>query len=199
MKIAFAVFFLAMICSASAQSFCHHLNCPPFTVTETDGSDELRKYPLTWWVSTNVSSFDFNEATSTGFNRLFDYISGANSKSANIPMTTPVTTQVFPGAGPFCASTFVVSFFLPNQFQADGSAPLPTDPTVYISSIPARTLAVESFKGYANWDLIKTQATDLISWMSSQSLPFSPILTVAQYNSPFDIIDRHNEVWYEII
>lgn len=51
------------------------------------------------------------------FMKLFDYISGANSAKAKIPMTAPVLTKVEPGQGPNCESTFTMSFYNPYNYQ----------------------------------------------------------------------------------
>lgn len=49
--------------------------------------------------------------------RLFNYISGSNEGKKKVDMTSPVTVQTTPGQGPACSSDFMVSFFLPFQYQ----------------------------------------------------------------------------------
>ena len=50
---------------------------------------------------------------------LFDYIQGKNNYKQKIEMTAPVITEVSPSDGPFCKSSFVVSFFVPKLNQAN--------------------------------------------------------------------------------
>jgi len=73
--------------------YYHGLDGPKFTNKTIDGIETRYYYPA-YWASTNIDGNDIISATSTGFNRLFDYISGANSKSVKIDMTTPVLTKV---------------------------------------------------------------------------------------------------------
>jgi hypothetical protein len=190
--------FVALVAAADEPRFCHRLNCPEYTLVSSNGSIEIRQYQASWWASTNISAFDLNEAGNIGFHRLFDYISGDNDGNVKIPMTTPVLTEIFPGQGPFCASTFIVSFYVPWAYQ-NGGAPTPTSPDVYLSQLPARQVAVDQFAGFANWDSTRQTASQLASYLNSQKIPYSPLLSLAQYDSPFDIIDRHNEVWYTVL
>lgn len=55
--------------------------------------------------STIVLGTDINEANSIAFNRLFEYISGANEQSITIDMTTPVINYIQPPAGPVSCLT----------------------------------------------------------------------------------------------
>lgn len=49
--------------------------------------------------------------------KLFNYISGANSANAKIEMTAPVLTKIEPGQGPACNSAFTMSFYQPWKYQ----------------------------------------------------------------------------------
>jgi hypothetical protein len=60
---------------------------------------------------------DKDTAMRGAFMKLFEYISGANSQKAKIPMTAPVLTAINPGDGPNCESTFTMSFYNPYTYQ----------------------------------------------------------------------------------
>jgi len=68
------------------------------------------------------------------FMKLFRFISGQNDKGVKVPMTSPVTTLIEPGAGPNCESTFTMAFYIPPSFQEN--TPQPTDSTVSIEERP---------------------------------------------------------------
>lgn len=69
------------------------------------------------WVSTKGTGMEKDAAMRGSFMKLFDYISGANSAKAKIPMTAPVLTKIEPGQGPNCESTFTMSFYNPYNYQ----------------------------------------------------------------------------------
>jgi hypothetical protein len=69
---------------AEGEWFCHGIDCPIYTNFSVD-SLEIRNYEPALWASTNISSINYGEAVTIGFNRLFDYIS-----EAEVDMTAPV-------------------------------------------------------------------------------------------------------------
>merc|ERR1711976_68957 len=155
---------------------------------------EERKYSETHWVSTKVLGMDHKQAVSTGFGRLFKYITGTNEGGVKVPMTAPVTTKVEHGAGPNCESTFTVSFLLGKDFQQ--APPTPTDTTVFTQTLPPFTCYARQFGGF----------TDNETWLSNakelgESVPKEPefhtdFYFTAGYDSPFKLFNRRNEVWF---
>ena len=98
---------------------------------------EIREYPATNWVSSDSQAMEVydSEESRELFMKLFLYISGGNRKAAKIPMTSPVSMEIHPGAGPNCKSNFTMSFYLDPKFQKN--PPKPKDKDVYIESRPA--------------------------------------------------------------
>lgn len=187
--------------------YCHGIDCPAFTNSTITGV-EVRQYDSFLWASTNVSGTSFDDAENIGFDRLFDYISGANSDDAQVDMTSPgktlptiylfsqvfslatcrtVLNQVVPGQGPNCNSTFVVSFFVPYAYQpsVDSSKPPPTpsSPDVYVSTIGPLTVAVSEFGGFASQKEIIARAAAL-----EQAVTTAPGLQASSSDS--------DESWY---
>ena len=127
------------------------------------------------WVSTVVTGVKYDAAVSQGFMRLFHYIQGANSASAQIPMTAPVRVTLTPGDGPFCENNFTVSFFVP--YDGDGVSttqidpPEPTDPEVCIDEDPDGFVAfVWAFGGWTNEEKLIAQAETLGEDLESDGL-----------------------------
>lgn len=200
--------------SSASPWFCHGLDCPPFAVERRGDGYDARVYPGGLrWTSTTVSGSSYDDAVSTGFMRLFRYISGANEGKEKIAMTAPVRVAVAPGDGPFCDSNFTVSFFVPFEAEADveeeedavrgGSArrqrdvPKPTDPDVFESTDETETrVFVGAFGGYADAKRLRREASALARRLEEDGVEVATsAYFYAGYDSPFRPIGRHNEVW----
>eukprot|EP00468_Gymnochlora_sp_CCMP2014_P011727 CAMPEP_0167758082 /NCGR_PEP_ID=MMETSP0110_2-20121227/10275_1 /TAXON_ID=629695 /ORGANISM="Gymnochlora sp., Strain CCMP2014" /LENGTH=201 /DNA_ID=CAMNT_0007644327 /DNA_START=26 /DNA_END=631 /DNA_ORIENTATION=+ len=188
---------------AAPPSYCHGIDCPVFDVKDhvSNGGTELevRHYPSAKWVSTDIMSDNEDTAISTGFMRLFSYISGANVNKEKVDMTSPVMCRVKDvGQGPFCNTTFTVSFFVPFKHQDD--APTPSSEDVYIDIVEERTVAVLQGDGY--WmqaDVLKNVAAAQ-AVLKAKNVGFNTTTyTFAGYDPPFRVFGRHNEVWLDLI
>ncbi|XP_006856039.2 heme-binding protein 2 [Amborella trichopoda] len=182
---------------------CKSIECPSYaTIHEGDGF-EIRRYNFSLWVSTSpIQDVSFVSATRTGFLELFDYIQGKNKYGTKIEMTAPVMTEVFPSSGPFCASEFVVSFYVPGANQADP----PPAQGLQAQKWVKKFAAVRQFGGFVSDYNIGQEASKLHAsllgskWSTaiakSKSHDDKPdVFTVAQYNSPFEFSGRVNEIW----
>lgn len=116
-------------------------------------------------------------------------------------MTAPVITQVSPSDGPFCASSFIVSFYVPKKNQADPPPAAGLD----VQKWGPRLVAVRQFGGFVADESLGEEAAALDAslagskWASAadkarQADPATAYI-VAQYNSPFEFSGRVNEIW----
>ena len=122
------------------------------------------------------------------FDRLFNYI-----RANGIAMTTPVLTQVQAGSSVSCGSNFTTRFYV-----APGPAPPPPPSAddVFIQTVPAMEVYVSTFSGWANEKRVVAQAAQLSEALSKAGIVVSTTTWwTAQYDSPFRLTDRHNEVW----
>jgi hypothetical protein len=124
------------------------LDTAPYNVLRTAEGYEERLYPAQKWVKTQVNDISKDAATSPMFQKLFAFISGQNDKGVQVPMTSPVTTYIQPGAGPNCESTFTMAFYIPPTFQEN--PPKPTDETVSIEERPEIRVFARAFQGPAD-------------------------------------------------
>lgn len=133
----------------------------------------------------------------TGFRRLFKYITGDNREGAKIAMTCPVLTLIQPSAGPFCESTFQVSFMQPWAVQEAGDAPTPNDGDTVVKTTGAATFYVASRGGWAMDDKSATDmAQGLVAALERDGVAVSgDAHFLAGYDPPFRLIRRHNELW----
>lgn len=178
-------------------SFCHDLDCPPFEVLETlpIGNIELRAYPTTTWVSTNVTDTNYDRAVGTGFMRLFKYISGANMGEEKIPMTAPVVVDVVPGPGPTCGTEFTVSFYSPTPTPPD-----PLSKLLTINTYGPASYYVLSYGGWATEAVVLSKAKELADALTSLGKSFdSAAIITAGYDSPFRLLHRHNEIAFAAV
>nr|CAD1843486.1 unnamed protein product [Ananas comosus var. bracteatus] len=179
------------------------IESPQYTVVHAESDFEIRLYRQTAWMSAPTDDISFEKATKIGFHRLFQYIQGANLNSTRLRMTTPVLTSIVPDAGPLGSSAYFVRFYLQVQFQASPPVPLP-ELELHSDKWPSRCVAVRQFSGYArDRNVIKEAEKLAISlskspWANSTEFDGENAYSIAQYNSPFRIIGRVNEVWVDI-
>ncbi|XP_068933367.1 heme-binding protein 2 isoform X2 [Petaurus breviceps papuanus] len=158
------------------------------------GSYEIREYEPAKWVSTSVESMDWDAAVQTGFTKLHNYIQGKNEKEVKIKMTTPVTSYVEPGSGPFCQSTITISLYIPAEHQSD--PPKPSESDVFIEDRAAMTVFVRSFDGFSSAQKNQEQLLTLASILREDGKVFDErVYYTAGYNTPSQLLNRHNEVW----
>ncbi|XP_052781542.1 heme-binding protein 2-like isoform X2 [Mya arenaria] len=170
------------------------LEKPKYKLAEekAEGYEE-RHYEAARWVSTNVQSMSRESAGSTGFRRLFKYITGENKPGIKVDMTAPVATRIVPGAGPNCESSFTVSFYIPPKHQ--DSPPEPTGEGVFIEEFSEMTVYVSSFGGFASEEQWIDEARILSEKLKDKSIHQEFYFT-AGYDSPFKLFNRCNEVWF---
>lgn len=193
----FASLLFTLISAASLKtsdppSFCHGLDCPVYKVTGKMGKYEIRSYEPSKWVGTVMRGDSFTQATDQAFHKLFDYISGANSQNQKIPMAVPVATKVVPLEGNMY--NFTVFFFVPFAYQAN--TPPPNDPEVFVTVLPALTAYADSFSGFESNEDLKDHTEKMKATLTAAGVQYVQDFSfTAEYDSPFKIIGRHNEVW----
>lgn len=182
---------------------CNRIECPNYDLIQSGKDYEIRRYNSSMWMSTApIDDINLYSATRTGFLRLFDYIQGKNGYQEKIEMTAPVITEVKPSDGPFCASSFVVSFYVPKKNQPNP----PPAKGLHVQKWSNTYVAVRQFGGFvADVDVAKEAAALSASiadtkWAAavekSHAADNTTMYTVAGYNSPFEFKDRVNEIWF---
>lgn len=118
-------------------------------------------------------------------------------------MTAPVLTQISPSDGPFCKSSFVVSFYVPKENQANP----PPAKGLHVQKWGPTYVAVRQFGGFVKEDSqVGEEAAALADSISgtlwSKAIDkthegeITTTYSVAQYNSPFEFTHRVNEIWF---
>ncbi|XP_061358150.1 uncharacterized protein LOC133302398 [Gastrolobium bilobum] len=182
---------------------CKRIECPTYDVIQISNGYEIRRYNSTVWISNSpIQDISLVKATRTGFRRLFDYIQGKNNYKQKIEMTAPVLSEVSPSDGPFCESSFVVSFFVPKENQANP----PPAKGLQVQRWKTVYAAVRQFGGFVSDSNVGEEAAALqasiagTEWSSaiekSHKAGHSSVYSVAQYNAPFEYDNRVNEIWF---
>ncbi|XP_077997995.1 heme-binding protein 2-like [Glandiceps talaboti] len=175
--------------------FFSQIETPEFTVIEKNEEleYELREYSAAKWTSTTVEGASYDKAGTTSFWRLFKYIQGNNETGQKIAMTAPVTACVKHGAGPNCESSFTFSFYVPKEHH--DNAPTPKAEEVFQTEHSKRKVFVRSFSGFAKEEQWLTQARKLAEALGDRDDIHKDFFYTAGYDSPFKLMNRHNEVW----
>ncbi len=187
---------------------------PSYEVVSREGEIEIREYAGYAIAETTVEA-PFDEATSTGFRRLFGYISGENGADTEIAMTAPVLTTpdsreiamtapvsvsqsattegetgfVEAGNGPW-----TVRFVLPEDYDAS-TAPAPTSADVRLRDIAPRRVATIRFSGFFGDEAAEANRMRLAAWLDENGLSHAGDWRIAGYNPPWTIpFLRRNEV-----
>jgi hypothetical protein len=168
---------------------------PAYTVLQTIAPNvEVREYGPRMAVETPVQ--DGNDGAA--FERLFRYITGANTTGALISMTAPVaeTPRMIPMTVPVETSgnRDMMRFFLPADVARAG-APAPRDKLVQIVSLPSVTLGVIRYSGWPSAAAREDETRKLRAALAKAGKATTGAPIYFSYDPPFTIPAlRRNEV-----
>lgn len=186
---------------------------PQYEVVLADGDIEVRAYE-TYAVAWTTAPGSFDEAVSTGFQQLFEYITGANVSASDIDMTAPVLTEPQTlKAGAIVAAPegneetdepttltgpgidgWSIGFVLPAGYTAE-TAPVPTGADIVVGEVAARCVASIRFSGMLDAEAGEEERQRLKRWMERRGLGRGGDWQLAGYNPPWTIpMLRRNEV-----
>jgi hypothetical protein len=162
----------------------------PYEVLEKDDGIEVRHYERLVLVTTAMPSG--MEEQRDPFHKLFDYISGKNELTKEIPMTAPVFVEQADN------TSESMSFVLPENYSRE-TAPAPKDPAVQVEELVDYPVASITFNGAFEQDSINTHKNVLEKWVASRGFKQKGAVKAAGYNPPWTIPAlRKNEVWIPI-
>ena len=161
---------------------------PTYKVLSSKNGIEVRDYDEYWVAECHVANVsDLSEASSRAFGRLFNYISGENSASQKIAMTSPV--QQIPAE-----TGWKVSFVVPKDVSL-GEIPVPANSSISIRKVEAGKYAVLQYSGLWNDKKFAAKSAELLNACSASGLSVTGPVSSAVYNPPFmPPFLRRNEV-----
>jgi len=182
---------------------------PQYQVISSNNVYEVRQYQSYIIAETSVSG-TYNEAMSSGFRNIADYIFGNNTSSEKIAMTAPVADDLGKNtASEKIAMTVpvieqgnnqerTISFVMPSKYTLE-TIPKPNTSFVTLREVPATKMAVLRYSWYTNEQRIKEKSDLLLDALQKDGVLVTGQVSSARYNPPFSIpILLRNEVMVEV-
>ena len=160
----------------------------PYERVKNDGHIEIREYDSFVLASTKTSPTPKQDS---GFNNVFNYISGNNSENKKISMTTPVVTYEQD-------NKLVTGFYIAKD-TIDGSIPEPTNHNVYLDEKQSSTYAVIKFRGRWTEDNFNKHDRKLLHYLDDNDYEILSSRFIFRYQPPMvPSIFRRNEIAYQV-
>jgi hypothetical protein len=149
-----------------------------------------------------------DQSGNSGFNELFQYISGNNIEKSKLAMTAPVL-QSEPPSGQRLAMTApvleregargrIMAFVMPIGMKLE-DLPKPASSNVTLRAVPGYKAAVIRFSGWGSAATVKKKTEQLAAFLKRDSLRGAAAPVTAFYNPPWTPpFMRRNEVIIEI-
>lgn len=159
-----------------------------YKVLVKDKNIELREYEEILLASTKTI---LNEKRDSGFNSVFNYISGENDQKQKISMTTPVVSYEDEGK-------LVTGFYVPSKYN-QASVPKPIKDQVFINKFDKSVYAVIRFRGSWTDDNFDKYDNLLKKYILDNNYQTVSNRLVLRYQPPFiPGVFRRNEIAYQI-
>lgn len=181
---------------------------PAFTEVARVGAVEIRTYGARIAAETVVSGSS-EAARNRGFQRLAGYIFGGNTDRSSIAMTAPVALAAdaaAPGRSQNIAMTapvaqgatgqdrWTIQFFMPSEYTL-ATLPVPRDPSVVLTTVPAETYAVLRFSGLGSARTVAEKQAELEAALTGSQWVSAGDPVVWFYDPPWTLPPlRRNEV-----
>jgi len=166
------------------------IETPNYKVIQTLGEVEIREYPQMILAQTKMGSKRYDSSGNTGFRTVANYIFGGNQQQQKIAMTAPVIMNM-------SDTEASMSFVMPSQYQLD-ELPKPNSSAVSLVTQGSMKLAVLRFGGYSSDEKIAKYAQLLSQVLEKNNIKTKGSLLYMGYNAPWDVINRRNEVAFQI-
>jgi hypothetical protein len=134
----------------------------------------------------------------SGFNILFDYISGSNISKVRIEMTAPVISQRIPMTAPVISDQSSIAFVMPSNYTLE-TTPKPINEQIQIMTISSRVIAALKFSGRWSKSVFKARSKELLEELDKYEIENKGEVFAMRYSGPFTPwFLRKNEVAVEV-
>ena len=166
------------------------IETPNYKVIKTFGDVEIREYPQMILAQTKLGGKRYESNGNNGFGVVANYIFGGNQQQQKIAMTAPVIMNM-------SDTEASMSFVMPSQYQL-ADLPTPNSTAVSLVSQDSMKLAVLRFGGFSSDEKIAKHAQILPQVLKENNIQTKGSLLYMGYNAPWDVINRRNEVAFQI-
>ncbi len=166
------------------------IETPNYKVIKTLGDVEIREYPQLILAQTKLDGKRYESNGNNGFSVVANYIFGENQQKQKIAMTAPVIMNM-------SETDASMSFVMPSQYQLS-DLPKPNSNSVALVSQDSMKLAVLRFGGFSSDEKIAKHAQILTQVLEENNIRIKGSLLYMGYNAPWDLINRRNEVAFQI-
>ena len=166
------------------------IETPNYKVIKTLGDVEIREYPQMILAQTKLGGKRYDTNGNNGFGVVANYIFGGNQQKQKIAMTAPVIMNM-------SDTDASMSFVMPSQYQLS-DLPSPNSTAVSLVSQDSMKLAVLRFGGFSSDEKIAKYAQILTEVLEKNNIRTKGSLLFMGYNAPWDVINRRNEVAFQI-
>ena len=166
------------------------IETPNYKVIKTLGDVEIREYPQMILAQTKLGGKRYESNGNNGFGVVANYIFGGNQQKQKIAMTAPVIMNM-------SDTDASMSFVMPSQYQLS-ELPSPNSAAVSLVSQDSMKLAVLRFGGFSSDEKIAKYAQLLTQILEKNNIRTKGSLLYMGYNAPWDVINRRNEVAFQI-
>ena len=166
------------------------IETPNYKVINTLGEVEIREYPQMILAQTKLGGKRYESNGNNGFSVVANYIFGGNQQQQKIAMTAPVIMNM-------SDADASMSFVMPSQYQMS-ELPIPNSKAVSLVKQDSMTLAVLQFGGFSSDEKIAKHAQLLTQVLEKNKIRIKGSLLYMGYNAPWDLINRRNEVAFQI-
>jgi hypothetical protein len=166
------------------------IETPKYKVIKMVGEVEIREYPQMILAQTKLGGSRYDSNGNKGFGTVANYIFGGNQQQQKIAMTSPVIMNM-------SDTEASMSFVMPSQYQL-AELPTPNSTAVSLVSQDSMKLAVLRFGGFSSDEKIAKHAQLLTQVLKENNIQTKGSLLYMGYNAPWDLINRRNEVAFQI-
>ena len=166
------------------------IETPNYKLIKMVGEVEIREYPQLILAQTKLGSSRFDSNGNKGFGVVANYIFGGNEHKQKIAMTSPVIMNM-------SDKEASMSFVMPSQYQL-AELPAPNSAAVSLVIQDSMRLAVLRFGGFSSDEKIAKHAQILTQVLKENNIRIKGRLLFMGYNAPWDVINRRNEVAFQI-